>query len=177
MAVDHTEAKMALINWDLYKQSKGNGDNSIVNLQFTPPSLELSAESNWAKIAVMGRNNPHYHFTGGEDKLMFQLDWYANDTQRESAIAKAELVKSWSRADGYSKRPPEVKFFMGELFKSASWVLQSAPYTMELLMTPNYTNNSDIDQDKLCPVIIRQEITLLRVTPNNYSHKNLQNYK
>ena len=124
----------------------------------------------------MGRNNPHYHFTGGEDKLQFQISWYALETDREDAIKKAQTLRAWSRADGYKNRPPEIKFWLGDLYKDDSWILKSADYSTKLLMTPNY-GTKEINPDKVCPVHIIQDIVLLKVTKNNQKTSQLKSYK
>ena len=173
---NETQANISIVNWDL--MNAGRKSEAIIRLQFTPMEIRYVNSSNWAKIPVMGRNNPHYHFTGGEDKLQFQISWYAIEADREDAIKKAQTLRAWSRADGYKNRPPEIKFWLGDLYREDSWVIQSADYHTQLLMTPNYDSASDGAQsDKVCPVHILQDITLLKVTTHNNRTAALKSYK
>ena len=170
---NETSANISIVNWDL--MNSGNKEEAIIRLQFTPEEIRYVNSSNWVKIPVMGRNNPHYHFTGGEDKLQFQISWYAMEHHREDAIKKAQTLRAWSRANGYQNRPPEIKFWLGDLYKEDSWIIQSADYTTKLLMTPDY--DVYMDTNKVCPVHILQDITLLKITKNNQTTDKLKSYK
>lgn len=159
--------------------------NSIsrVDIMYTPEEIKWEALSQWAIIPAMSRNNPHYHYTGGEDTLTFMLDWYAFDSAREEALKRASIVKSWSRANAYSNRPPAILLYMGGLFTNHRWVIKSANYSMSLFMKPNYvprhtlssgngTNQRVVEataENRIMPVQIHQELVLYKVTSKNES--------
>ena len=111
---------------------------SRVDIMYTPEEIRWESVAQWAIIPAMSRNNPHYHFTGGEDTLTFMLDWYAFDSAREEALRRAATIKSWSRSNSYSNKPPLILLYMGGLFTNHRWVIKSANYTMSLFMKPNY---------------------------------------
>src|SRR5688500_14575029 len=48
-----------------------------LQIQTVPIEMQVTPTANWATIPSIGRNNPFYHYTGGEDTLTFQLDWYS----------------------------------------------------------------------------------------------------
>ncbi len=150
-----TEATIAIVNLDTRER---------VSVMFVPKDVNWQAKSNWSVIPTMARNNPFYHYTGGEDKLSFELDWYAGDSSREDAIAAATKIKSWSRNNGYRNRPPRIMVIFGRLFRNHVFVLESAPYKMEL-----FHRQKGVNED-LLPVQIYQTITLLKVTSANQDH-------
>lgn len=150
-----TEAQVFLVNLDTTEK---------LPIMFIPQEgLNWGAKSNWAVIPTVGRNNPFYHYTGGEDVLKFQLDWYAGDKGRVSAINAANKVKAWSRNNGYESRPPRVALIWGDLFQSHTFVIQSAEYTMEMFDRTH----------KMMPVQIYQEISLAKITDDNETHEEI----
>lgn len=121
--------------------------------------LELSVESTpkWAVIPSIARNNPFYHYTGGEDKIQFQLDWYSQTDDRRDVIDKCRTVEALSKSDGYRKGPSRVIIIWGGLFTKDTWIIESAPYKLSLF-----------DKSReLLPRQAYQDLTLNKVTTHN----------
>lgn len=103
-----------------------------LRIQTVPIDVRVEPESNWVVIPSIGRNNPFYHYTGGEDTLSFTIDWYSVHPLRQDVINNCRWVESLSRANGYKEEPPRVLLVFGELFKYTTWIVQAAPYRLSL---------------------------------------------
>lgn len=130
-----------------------------IRIQFIPLELDYDPSANWVTIPTVGRNNPFYHYTGGEDILKFTLDWNSNQKDRKDVIGKCRAIEALTRNDAYTNEPPTLILSFGDLFKGSKWVLTSAPYRLSLFD----------NQSGLLPVQAYQEITLRRVTDKNRS--------
>lgn len=151
-----TKANIYLVNLDTLEK---------LSIQFIPKEgISWEATSKWAVIPTVGRNNPFYHYTGGEDSLTFKLDWYSNDQARQDAIAAARIVRSWSRANAYRSKPPRIMLIFGDVFKNDVWIIDSAPFTMELFQLPR----------NMRPAQVYQDITLKKITSFNESHTTMR---
>jgi hypothetical protein len=122
-----TPSNIWLVNID----AEGN-EVERLKIQTVPLEVNVDAIANWAVIPTIGRNNPFYHYTGGEDILKFQLDWYSNEHSREDVIRNCRRVESLSRANGYFDAPPRVVLIFGSLFKYTTWIVAKAPYKLSL---------------------------------------------
>lgn len=128
-----------------------------LRIQCVPMEISYAPESNWAVIPSIGRNNPFYHYTGGEDVLQFTLDWYSTDETRFDVIDKCRIVESWTRSDAYKQAPPTIILVYGDLFSVQKWILTSAQYKMSLF-----------DKERgMLPRQAYQELTLKRVVDHN----------
>jgi len=128
-----------------------------LRIQTVPLELGVKPESNWQVIPSIGRNNPFYHYTSGEDTLEFTLDWYSVVENRQDVIDKCRWVESLSKADAYIDPPPRVLLIFGDLFKYTTWIIESAPYTLSLF-----------NKDKnMLPQQAYQTISLKKVTSAN----------
>lgn len=131
--------------------------------QTIPGSLEYNPQSNWVTIAAAGRNNPIYHYSGGEDILNFTITWYSALESREDVLKKCKWLESLTRNDGYDNKPHHVQFVMGELFKDAKWVVNGAKYTL-----------TNFNREKgMMPQLAIQEISLYRVSEKNRGRKDI----
>src|SRR3972149_8084190 len=74
--------------------------NEKMEFQFVPKSLNYEAESNFVSIASIGRNNPFYHYTGSEDSLEFELDYFSAMDNRHDVIKRCRWVEALTKADG-----------------------------------------------------------------------------
>lgn len=128
-----------------------------LRIQTVPLELSVVPESTWATIPSLGRNNPFYNYTGGEDTLEMTLDWYATLESRQDVIDKCRWVESLSKADGYLDEPPRILLIFGELFKYTTWIIDKAPYKLSLF---------DKSQGML-PRQAYQELSLKKVTDRN----------
>lgn len=143
--------------YDLYMVDLVNQDT--FGFQFVPSILEYNPESSFAAIKSIGRNNPFYHYTGSEDTIRFELDYVAEELNREDVIMKCRWVESLSKADGYNEKPHEVKLIWGasNLFKDARFIVVDAPYQLKRFHKPS----------GMFPVWALQQVTLKRVTDTN----------
>lgn len=46
-------------------------------IQNRPDRLRVEPNATWAAVKSMGRNNPFYFYTGGEDTITFDISWYS----------------------------------------------------------------------------------------------------
>lgn len=168
---------MAIVNYSALRKGIPLGE-AKVDIMFTPSNIEWEADSKYATIPTFSRNNPFYHYTGGEDTITFILDWYAFDRDREEAIKRASRIKAWGRGDGYYSKPPLIVLDIGGLFLNNTYIIKAAPYTMSLFMKGGYTAGKNgqpgTANGRLMPVQITQEITLLKVTSINERHSDIE---
>lgn len=100
-----------------------------LDIQFVPQSLSPTRSVKWAEIAIVGRNNPLHHYTGGNNELMLELDFHAANEDREDVIAKCRLLESWAMNDGYANPPERIRLTFGRLFKENEiWVINSLDF-------------------------------------------------
>ena len=130
-----------------------------LNLVAIPNEIEVSPEANWKVIPSIGRNNPFYNYTGGEDQIHFTIDWYSRFELRDDVIWNCRWVESLTRADAYRKEPDRVILLWGNLFKYTTWIVTDAPYRLSL-----FDKGSN-----MLPIQAYQEITLRKVTKENSS--------
>lgn len=135
-----------------------------LRIQYVPKEINYDPQANWVPIASVGRNNPFYHYTGGEDTLTFQLDWHATDELRESVIKSCKWVEALTRNDGYRGEPHLVKLIFGDLFQESTWVVTAAPYNMVQFHAAG-----------MRPIQAYQELTLKRVTTHNRTRDEILN--
>lgn len=132
-----------------------------LKIQTIPLEVSVDPTPKWAVIPSIARNNPFYHYTGGEDKLSFTLDWYSERDNRQDVIQKCRWVEALSKGDGYLKGPSRVLLIFGDLFKTDSWIIESAPYKLSLFDTSR----------ELLPRQAYQELTLNKVSDHNTTRK------
>lgn len=153
-------------------------------IQNRPNELKVDPTSTWAAVKSMGRNNPFYFYTGGEDTISFEISWYTMDpTNRDDVVNKCRLLESWTRANGYSAGPPVLKIQWGGsgLFEDDLFILTAAPYTLTHFQnsarTGRYKHNEfgqrvvdsgmQVVDLKLLPNYATQTLTFKRVSTSN----------
>lgn len=155
-------------------------------IQNRPDRLRVEPAATWAAVKSMGRNNPFYFYTGGEDTITFDISWYSVDANhRDDVVNKCRLLESWTRANGYSASPPTLRIQWGNsgLFEDDLFILAAAPYELTHFqnasrMMKRYDNDPDTGQRitntvsrpynlKLLPNCATQTLTFKRVTKNN----------
>lgn len=155
-----------------------------IEIQGMPSTMDINPESTWAKVKSIGRNNPFMFYIGGEDSISFDISWYSLQEDREDVITKCKLLKSWTRADGYSKSPPTLLIQWGNsgIFQDDTFVLTSAKYTLG-----NFQNScreggragrgtvegEGIIDLKLFPNTATQSLVFERVTADNRLHEQI----
>lgn len=135
-----------------------------LKIQTVPKELDYNPQANWVVIPSVGRNNPFYNYTGGEDSLSFTLDWFCNDERRTDVIESCRWLESLSKADGYNAEPPMVILQWGRLFRFEKWIVESAPYKLSLFNR----------EYSMLPGQAYQEVTLKRVTGFNLGIKDMR---
>ena len=104
-----------------------------LELQFVPKTLNKSRDISNASIAVVGRNNPFIHYTGGTTTLDFDIDFHADADNRQDVIRKC----NWLESLGYNdmNKPPELVILtFGDIFRRTreQWVVKK--------VTPSFNN-------------------------------------
>ncbi len=150
-----------------------------IQLQNIPRNIIVEPDANWVNISPIARNNPFYHYTGGEDTIKLTLDWYSDkkdggalDELRTEALRKAKWLEAKTRNDGLEKPPhrvkllcggesseqdPDKQLFLAPMFNEATFIVHNAPYTM----------SGFHKAQGLRPTQIIQELTLKRITEGN----------
>ncbi len=144
-------------NMWLVRLDEDDQEVESLRIQTVPLELGVSRDSNWATIPSIGRNNPFYHYTGGEDTLEFTLDWYTTSPTVDDVIKKCRWVQSLTMANGYKYEPPRILLIYGHLFKYTTWIVQSAHYRLSLFDKEN----------NMLPRQAYQDIVLKKVTDHN----------
>ena len=102
-------------------------------LQFVPDGFDMPREATLDSLAVIGRNNNLYQFTGGFESLTLPLEFYASDIGRNEVLKAVNWLKSLTMTNR-DKGIPLVKIVFGDMFKKETWVVQS--------VTPHYSQFS-----------------------------------
>lgn len=135
-------------------------------IQTIPKDVEYKIDSNFEAIASPGRNNPIYHYTGSEDTITMELDWYSDgdDINRTKVIESCRWLEGHTKANGYNNAPSPVLLIWGSsLFSKSSgamgetWLIVDASYRMGPFSRPH----------DLLPVQAYQTLTLKRITSSN----------
>lgn len=157
---------------------------SYVRLDFVPSEVEVTPEPNYATIASLGRNNPFYHFTGGEKTIEFDIDWFSlSDNSREDVITRCQWLEALSFANGYIGPPHRIKVVwtkQDKLFADTTWIIKSAPYKLKEFVQGYSRKGSDLRDYQaigLMPQSAIQHVTLARVTDHNLNHSEMMYYK
>lgn len=151
-------------------------------IQNRPTEIQVNPGSTWVSIKSMGRNNPFYMYTGGEDTISFDISWYTSDPNHpEEVLAKCRLLESWTRANGYISAPPTLKILWGNsgIFNNFDFILESCPYRLTNFQNgsrasigPVTDSNGAIDK-KLYPACATQTLTFKKVIRDNTLHDDI----
>lgn len=165
---------IAIIDLDSKGPDKGY---EVIKLPFVPRELSYNSESTFAAIKPMGRNTPLYHFTGSEDKLEFEIDWYAHDWGRREVIEKCRKIEALSKADGYTHSPHRVKLMWGKddvLFGDHEFIVIAAPYKLSNFNKGNINANGNIESTYMLPIQAYQNVTLARISSTSLTSIDIQ---
>ena len=177
------------------------GEKEFIELQHRPIEIEASPESTWAAIKSMGRNNPMYHYIGGEDSLHINTSWRIPGIPGEPSfnpywvINRCRLLESWSKANGYISAPPILSIEWGnsDIFRGSLWILTSATYRLtsfndKTIVIPRFYGHVDnstyinkqvkpeVIDAGLVPYTATQELIFKRVASNNLLSDEIHNY-
>lgn len=96
-----------------------------LDIQFVPDVLPITRTANIAEIAVVGRNTPQHHYTGGTEGIELKLDFFASEENRQDVRKKCNWLRSLCYSDGNKKPPEKVKLVWGDLFRDEEFVVRS----------------------------------------------------
>lgn len=168
--VDSVKNQIVIINYSVSPYQR-------IAIQGAPSRVEVQPISDWVAIKSMGRNNPFMMYTGGEDSIRFEVDWYVyKDQTRKEVIRKCRLLESWSRADGYTSAPPLLKIKWGNsgIYDEDFFVLTMANYTLSNFQNAHYKKIDEYQGGtvdlKLLPHCATQELEFKRVSGRNRTH-------
>lgn len=163
---------IAIIDLDFSDDDKAIRGYDRIVLPFVPRELSYEPSSKFVGIATMGRNTPFYQFTGSEDTLKFEIDWYAleeKDQDRKNVINSCRWVEALSKSNGYKDLPHRVKLLWGQddlLWQDDIWIVVDAPYTLSEFKN-GYTKDDLYTSIGKMPQQATQSITLKRVMGSN----------
>lgn len=95
-----------------------------MQIQFMPNTINYNRSNDLNPFQVVGRNNPFYNYTGGNDTLNFKLDLYASDEEFKTVIQKINWLKSISINKSSNKGFTPVTIIFGDLFENDTWLLE-----------------------------------------------------
>lgn len=163
--------------WVIVKDAWGNNPPLYkIRLPFIPREIRYNSESTFATIKPIGRNTSKYHFTGSEDKVEFEIDWFSFDPYRQDVIENCRLIESLSKSDGYMKNPPTILLQWGNdnhLFKDHEFIVLNAPYRLTQFNKAQLINN-EVQSTHLMPIQAYQKLTLGRISSTNLTTKEIQ---
>lgn len=145
-----------------------------LTLPFVPRELEYTPNSNFVTLASFGRNNPFYQYTGSEDSLTFEIDWFSKTENREDVIANCRWVEALSKGDAYDDVPHRIMLNWGsenKLFLDEVWLVVSAPYRLTQFQRAYRDKAGEVKSLHMLPQQAIQTITLKRVTKENRTIK------
>lgn len=159
-----------------------------IRLPFVPRELQYTPQSNFVGIASFGRNNPYYQFTGSEDTLTFEIDWYSMTGNYEMILGQCKRLEALTKADGYKSRPHRCIINWGntadnpmgdastgadKLFGlNSKWILVSAPYKMTEF-NRGFMRDGEFQSTHMLPRQIVQQVTFKRISDNNRTREDI----
>lgn len=99
-----------------------------LEFQFVPEPISWDRQPDLAPIPIVGRNNPRKHYTGGEDRLSFQLEFYADEEDRDDVRRKVMWLRSLTYNDGSNAPIRNIKLVWGTLFRHEVWVVSKCAF-------------------------------------------------
>lgn len=173
-SADKLEDYVGLLDLDYRGEDDGY---QLIKFPFIPRELEYNSESHYATIRSPGRNNPIYQYTGAEDKLEFEVDWYADSWGRREVIENCRRIEALSKGDGYTRGPNRVKLVWGNsrlLFSNHIFIVLAAPYRLTRFNKGHINAQGNLESTHMLPVQAYQQIVLGRVTSNNLSKVDIE---
>lgn len=101
-----------------------------LDIQYVPDDLTIDRSPSIADVAVIGRNNPVHHYSSGKTSLKLQLDFYAEEEDRQDVIRKCRWLESLGYSDGLSRPPEQIKLVFGDLFRDEIWIVKKVSYKL-----------------------------------------------
>ncbi len=104
-----------------------------VEVQYVPGELVFTRNAKLGELAIVGRNLPKNHQTGGQKFLKFKMDFYSVSESaegRDDVLKKIRLIESWTYNEGKERNAEKVKLVFGRLFRDEVWTIQSVDTRM-----------------------------------------------
>jgi hypothetical protein len=170
---------ISLVDLDFKDEHTSTRGYNRITLPFVPGDLSYDGSSKFVGIATMGRNTPFYHFTGSEDTVQFNIDWFAKDLDRKDVINSCRWVEALSKSNGYTEPPHRVKLVWGEddlLFQGDIWLVVEANYVLTDFVqgyrdrfVNGYSDKGTNEMIRvgMLPQQATQKITLKRISDSN----------
>lgn len=109
-----------------------------IEIQYVPKQLSMNRIANVAELMVIGRNNPLYHFSSGSKTLSLELDFHAEEQNREDVVRKTRWLEALAASDGFAGGQEKVRLTFGRLFKDNEvWTLKNCVVNLELFDPAN----------------------------------------
>lgn len=165
---------VAIIDVDYNGYDKGY---NIIKLPAIPRELGWTTESLFSAIRPIGRNNPFFHFTGAEDRLEFEIDWFSTSWDKTEVLKNCRMIEALSKADGYSAPPHRVLLKWGQndvLFSNMYFQVLSASYKFTRFNKAYLNELGILERADMLPVQAYQTVVLGRITDHNLSKKEIE---
>jgi len=124
---------LELIKDNCYLIDLDNEDiaDSKLEFQFIPKAFERNRAVNMDSVAIVGKNVPSYHYTGGETTLSFELDFFAEEISRNDVMRRCNWLESLTYNEGRLVYPHRVVLSFGKMFRNQVWVVKSCSTTYD----------------------------------------------
>jgi hypothetical protein len=109
-----------------------------LEFQFMPENMKYTRSGTFATIAPVGRNNDVLHYTGGNDDLSFDLDFYSDEKGYQDVLRKCNFIRSLVMSDGGYGPARNVKVVMGNLFRKDIWVVKDVDIAYDYFAIENF---------------------------------------
>lgn len=168
---------VSITDQDFRDDDKAKRGYKKLELPFVPREISYEPQSKFVGIATMGRNNPFYQYTGSEDTIKFDINWYAmstKDADRRIVINSCRWLEALTKADAYTGAPHRVTLDWGNksMFKDDYWIVVDAPYTLTEFVD-TYQLEGIKTKVGLLPQHAIQSVTMKRVTSENRTTENI----
>lgn len=160
---------ISIVDLDFKDEHLATRYYSKLVLPFVPRELSYEPASKFVGIATIGRNTPFYQFTGSEDTIKFEIDWFAKNADRQDVINSCRWVEALTKSNGYDEPPHRVKLIWGQndlLWQDDIWLLTEAPYVLSEFVKA-YKDGDNIVRLGLMPQQAIQTVTLKRIASTN----------
>lgn len=108
-----------------------------LEIQFVPPDIKLNRNPNIASVQIVGKNTPSYHYLGGETTINMQLDFFANDDDRQDVLRSCKWLEALCYNDGFNEPPEKVKLVFGKMFRDEIWTVKKVSCQFQMFSKPH----------------------------------------
>lgn len=94
-----------------------------MEIQFVP-EMDNNRSARLNQVAIVGRNDDLLQYTGGQETLTLNLEFYGSENVEAEVTAKINWLKSLTMNDGYAGAFRNVKLVFGKLFQTQVWAIR-----------------------------------------------------